>query len=353
MKNQVKKLRTRNNNIMLFRLIFILSLYLTASCNAQVETIGFDDFSNNFKQLNLPIVVDQITLHNLSIKNNEIAYSVIEEYITDEEKKPLIKVSDTIYNKFYTYGQIKLGDRKGLLFSHINDNKYLYIGIFNESGNLQWFSKLCSTDSSTSIYNDNYATMILSDLMFLKVDEIHKNNSLTVEVYEPKEDILFSSYDCNDYPKCDTYKPTLEEIPLSSNLNLKIDASFLKSLNLLIPIKFCSPVKTSQVLSSIGDENKKSLSSYFIGAKVLKGNRKIIFFLNVYEYENYSNIREVGYQIIDENGKPIKIDSFCEYAEDKEGALIIKKTGEIKDLDNSIEIYSYEYGNTDYVKYDK
>lgn len=338
---------------MIFRLIVIINIFLTASCNGQVEEANFNDFSSRFKELRLPIVIDQIMLNKLSPDAEKIPYTEIEKYIVDEEKKPLIKVSDTVYNNFYSYGKIKLEDKEGLLFSHINNNKFIYIGIFDELGKLQWFSKLCSTDSSASAFNDNYATMILADYMFLKVDEIYKNSFLTAEIFEPKEEILFSSYDCSDYPKCNLYTPEIEEIPIRDNLNLKIDVPFLKALNLLIPIKFCSPVKTSQVLSSIGDENKKSLSSYFIGSKSLKGDKKIIFFLNIYEYKNYSNVREVGYQVIDKNGKPIKIDSFCEYAEDKEGKPIIKKTGEIKDLDECIEIYSYEYGNTDYVKYDK
>lgn len=331
-------------------IILIIIIFLTNFCNGQVRKTNFDNFSNNFKQLQLPLVFDQITLKKLSSDTEKLSYSEIKKYIVDEEKKPLINLNDTINNNFYSFGKIKLQNMDALIFSEVNTHKSIFISIFNKLGELRWFSKLCSTESFDSSLNNNYASMILEDNMFLKVD---KNSYLTVEIFEPNEDILFSSYECIDYSKCYLYSPRVEQIPIREDLNLKIDSSFFNTVKLLIPIKFCSPIKTTQVLSSIGNENNKSLDSYFIGSKTLEGDKKIIFFLNIFDYNNYLNVREVGYQVMDKNGKLIKIDNFYEYAETKEGIPIINKTGEIKDLNDKIEIYSYEYGNINYVKYGK
>lgn len=337
---------------MIYKIFLLSSLFYFHCSNSQTVYSSFERFSDEFELIPLPIVIDEITLKNFDVKNNQINYTDIKKYIIDEEEIPFISVNDTIFNKFYTYGKIILDDKKGLLFSHVtNQKKSIYISIFNAKNELIWFSTLGSLGKNVN--DEKYATIILPNFLFLKIRDINWKNDLTVEVFETNENILFSNYLCDEYIECSNYTPSIQSIPISQNLNLKFDNTFLLNLKLLIPLQFCSPFKNSQVLSSIDKENKKHFSSYFIGSKIIENDNRIIFFFNLYEYENYHNVMEIGFQILNKEGKLIKVDSFCEYAEDNNKNIVINKTGEIKDLVDKIQILSYERGHEDLIEFKK
>lgn len=335
------------NNLVTFLFCFIICFFSFG----QSSGFSFDEFLNKFDLKPLPIIVDEITLINLETKN-QLNYKDVKKFIIDEDKIPYIEVNDTISNKFYSFGKLKVDDGIGIIFSHVtNQSKSIYIGIFNVKNELIWFSSIGFIGNNG--FDEKFATIILPNLMFLKVRDIYLANDLSVDVFEANGDFLFSNFLCNDYADCINYVAQLKNTPVSFNLNLKFDKSFLLNLKALIPLQFCSPARNCQVLSSIDNEKKKKNTSHFVGSKILKNNNLIVFFFNVFEFENYYNVMEIGYQIFNEEGKLIKMDNFCEYAENKEKKIILNKIGEIKDLDNKIQIFSYESGFTNLIEFEK
>jgi hypothetical protein len=97
------------------------------------------------------------------------------------------------------------------------------------------------------------------------------------------------------------------------------DKTFFNKNLKLMPYKYFSIDSTTQVLFSIGNDKKVSVKNYFLDSKKLKNGKIIVFFLNDYVYNNYKIVKEVGYQIYNEDGKLNKQKQIALYHIDKEG----------------------------------
>ncbi|MES2545179.1 MAG: hypothetical protein V4548_09860 [Bacteroidota bacterium] len=323
------------------RLLKILLIIYGINLNAQVNILKFNLVVNKFNTINQTLVFDEIQLENFNEKKNlenRIFYNDFKTIFTNENNEPSIVVSDTIFNRFYSVGKIELPNKQiALLIIHVSElKKFEYIktahyGIFNDKGKMTWFSNLSSNNK-----NSIDRATLLNDFTFI----IKENSDMIYSIYEMEE---FISEECTINEKCMNYKVLFDKIPLSNDLNMSFTSDKVQKLSKIIPLKFCSPYTPHPLLTMLDKEKIKSHESYFLGAKKIMDNKKIIFFINRLVFDSYKDVSEVNYIIIDNNGI-IKIDSLSEFCYDKDGNQIINYKGRIKDLDDKIEIIKY-YGN--------
>lgn len=93
-----------------------------------------------------------------------------------------------------------------------------------------------------------------------------------------------------------------------------------------MPFKDCSPLNYSKIIVDIGGYSPNSFNNYFIDSRKIQSKKTIIFFLNVYEFEKWKTVKEIGYLLFDSDGKLSKIDSIASYKIDEKGIKIVSSS---------------------------
>ena len=106
------------------------------------------------------------------------------------------------------------------------------------------------------------------------------------------------------------------------------------------------------MLTSIDGLKKKNINSFFIDSWRIKDNRKIIFFMNEYEYDKFKCVSEIGYFIIDSKGKIKMKKSFAEYILRDNGERFKIKEAKIISNSKRLKIISFEAGVSEIESFD-
>lgn len=289
-----------------------------ANCFSQINTEGY--FFEDIPQTNLPIVIDQISFEKISTYM-EVEYEKIKDLLKDKEDnfKITTNLSD---DKFYIHSKYNFYDKMAVILFYKSPSiytTYCYLMLYSNKKELLSFEKIGQEYIKNS--DSNYIIGLINLNSILKFEQAKSNNFVIDYLnYNPEINYFpFERYDCNENENCLNYKPKLDSIPQRNFLKYNFNSIFFeKDLNLL-PLKFCSTKPNSQILSSIGEEKKISIISYFIDSKKIQNGKIIIFFLNEYKYENFKVVKEVGYQIFNVDGSLSKTDQIALYQIDKKG----------------------------------
>ncbi|MBN9285323.1 MULTISPECIES: hypothetical protein [unclassified Flavobacterium] len=339
-------------------IINFLFLFTSLSTLSQNEDILA--FGERFKPLEFPLVFDDLSV--LDIKRHpEIPYSLFQKIIIDDDGSCLIKTNDTINNKFFANGKINVFDKYvGFIFTHISNYKgnaetKIYLSVFNDN-------RLLRTNLLANPYPESETKInsLLFKNIFYEFKNLNSNNSETTtysrkgKLYDgmKKEDgFIFSEEVFSEDFGTDSLHAGMDSIP-ERNLNLNFNKDFFKSKKELIPLKYCSPISNSQVLTSIDGLKKKNINSFFIDSWRIKDNRKIIFFMNEYEYDKFKCVSEIGYFIIDSKGKIKMKKSFAEYILRDNGERFKIKEAKIISNSKRLKIISFEAGVSEIESFD-
>jgi|GEM_PF-3308068 len=339
------------------KIINFLFLFISLSGSSQNDHILA--FGERFKSLEFPLVFDDFSVLDIK-KHSEIPYSLFKKIIIDDDGSCLIKTSDTINNKFFANGKIFIFDKYiGFIFTHVSiynggEQTKIYMSIFNDD-------RLLRTNILANPYSENEGKInsLLFKNIFYEFKNINNNNPETT-TYSRKGD-LYDGMDkengfifseeifSEDFGK--SLHMGVDSIP-ERDLNVIFDKDFFRSKKGLIPLKYCSPISNSQVLVSIDGLKKKSIKSFFIDSRRIKGNRKIIFFLNEYEYETFKRVSEVGYFIVDSKGEIKAKKSFAEYILRDNGEKFKIKEAKILSKAKKLKIVSFEAGVNEIESFD-
>jgi hypothetical protein len=333
---------------------FLLVIFFNSISLYSQKEKNFLDFEKKFIEVKLPLVLDDYFILDVS-KEKELSYDCIKNILLDETGNCFISINDTISNKFYANGRtIIFDDYKGLIFSHVNTYNSqrsisVFLAIFDKNNMLLRMNTLAykstlpiSEERISLLYPNVFYQFIKAEKKEYDINSFVKKNN-DYDGLKKEDGFIFSCYNYEEDHVLDKTPIDVSLIP-TRNLDLIFDLSFFEKEKMLVPLKFCSPISNSQVLAMINKENKESISSYFIDSKKNKNGDTIIIFFNKYKFKSYNNVSEVGYLIIDSNGKLRKKDSFSEYITKSDGTLIRLKEGKIVRKKNEIQIISTEKG---------
>lgn len=338
---------------------FLLVLFFNSISLYSQKEKYFLDFEKKFIEVKLPLVLDDYFILDVS-KEKELSYNCIKNILIDQTGNCFISINDTISNKFYANGRtIIFDDYKGLIFSHVNTynsqrSASVFLAIFDKDNKLLRMNTLACKrtlpifeERISLLYPNVFYEFKKAEKKEYDIKSFEKKNNDN-DGFKKEDGFIFSCYNYEEDPVLDKTPIDVSLIP-NRNLDLNFDLSFFEKEKMLVPLKFCSPHSNSQVLSMINKESKESMSSYFIDSKKNKNGDRIIIFFNKYKFKSYNNVSEVGYQIIDSNGKLKKEDSFAEHITEKDGTLFRLKKGKIVNKKNEIRIISTENGISEVV----
>ncbi|UUC46761.1 hypothetical protein [Flavobacterium cerinum] len=340
------------------KIINFLFLFISLSGSSQNEDILA--FEKRFKSLEFPLIFDDFSVLDIK-KHSEIPYSLFRKIIIDDDGSCLIKTNDTINNRFFANGKIFIFDKYiGFIFTHVGVNNRgkqikTYMSIFHDD-------RLLRTNLLVNPYSESEPKInsLLFKNVFYEFKNLNNNNPETT-TYSRKGNLYDGMNKENGFIFSEEIFP--EDFGINSlhigedsiperDLNVSFDKDFFRSKKGLIPLKYCSPNSNSQVLASIDGLKKKNIKSFFIDSRRIKGNRKMIFFLNEYEYETFKRVSEVGYLIVDFKGE-IKIKkSFAEYVLRDNGEKFKIKEAKILSNAKKLKIVSFEAGVSDIETFD-
>jgi hypothetical protein len=319
-------------------LLFLLSIIgLTYSQN-NFEKSNKDIFVNDFPIVEqFPVLFDQISLGNFDeykFNANKLPCNKVQSFFVDENGRNFFKVTDTIFNRFYSIGRIILPEDSQLLIFALVSNPNgrerdcdVYYSEIDRDMKIITLSSFGSSYASNSI-----ATLLLGNFDYIQMNfgVIEYNSYLYDEIDEKNK--------LSNNDNLMLYKPSYDEIPISDNLSVKFSREKTMSLQNLIPLNFCSPFISQPITKKINNDKIDAYSSYFLGAKKIDENRKIIFVLNNLQFNNYFDVREINYMIINKDGI-VKVDNFSLFYTDKQGRNY-DTVGNIQDLKDRIILTS-------------
>lgn len=290
------------------RIFTIFFIFYFSISEAQNITNEFP--FNKFKNTDKSIIIDDLTFSTLNFKN-EISYNELKSFLRYEDGSLAIDVKDTESNKFYYYGKYEINKFKNIIIYQISKNKfsnytYFYQLLFdskNQLINMQQIGLRTNDkyrfDSNSLLFNDNF--------FIWKFKKIKDSLTLNFFKFNNDIDLKYENYACNENTFCSTYKAKFNTIP-ERNLNKFIfDNSFFENIKSIVPLKYCSPIVSTKILSSIGNIYFQLKENYFIEAKEIDKDEKIVFTLNLYyDNEKYHNIYEIVYHIINSKNEVIK-----------------------------------------------
>lgn len=335
--NQLAKMETRKLYILIFLIVF--------NCFSQQKKTKY--FFEDVSILKLPIIIDEVSFENLYMYK-EVSYRTIEDLLISKNGDFAIKMNDS-NSKFYVFGKYKFYDKVAvIIFNKIekktNNLINCFLLMYESDGKLSSYRTIgwigSNTGFKTSLIN-------LNNIFEFETDTVLKKYNINYLTYYPlskeKGYFPFSDDNCEEMETCLNYKPNLDSIPDRVIKKYIFDKAFFEKEKRLIPLKYCSKDTISQILSSISNEKKMSMKNYFIDSKKIEDGKRIIFFLNEYEYKNYKKVSEVGYQIFNKNGTLSKRTQIAQYYITKEGITSIMFS-KVFIENNNLRIESQEKG---------
>lgn len=299
---------------------YFLFLLITANVLSQINHT--DSLLSKINEIKLPLVIDDLTFIQIT-KSNPLNYDKFKELLVSDDKEFQINIKDTISSKLYSLGKFyNKGKLNLLLAHHFKNDKEDKILIYLLNYYLN--DKLCSYDiiAYKTIIN-NIVSQKISLLSTNSIVSYNSKNNIDNEiiynVINLRKRFPYDSYYCQDKDTCVKYIPKLDSLPERKMNCWSFDKTFFNKNLKLMPYKYFSIDSTTQTLFSIGNDKKVSVKNYFLDSKKLKNGKIIVFFLNDYVYNNYKIVKEVGYQIFNEDGKLNKQKQIALYHIDKEG----------------------------------
>lgn len=322
---------------LLFVLFLIIESYSQNNSRFHFDNIG--DYSKF-------ILIDDLSYLDLNFEN-EISYNELKSVTSYLDGSYAIDIKDTLSNRFFFYKKMMIDDNKSIVIYHesktnFGNYNYFYQLLFNSKNqfvNLQRIG-LRSTDSLMSSSN----SLLCENYFFVWNFNIHSNqlDSLFF-MFNYNKPLLFDNYECNEIDFCLNYTPNLESLPERNLSKYIFDSTFFTNIINLIPLKYCSTILNTKVLTSIGNKNFELKENYFVESKKISSTKRIVFSLNEYlNIENYKNVKEIVYHIIDNNNVVIKSEqiALCYILDNKEYI----KWSKVNFSENFIEITSSCYG---------
>jgi hypothetical protein len=314
--NQQAKMKTK-------KIIYILSLLIVFNSFSQQKKTKY--FFEDVSILKLPIIIDEVSVENLYMYK-EVSYKTIKDLLISKNEDFAIKMDDSDSNsKFYIAGKYNFHDKVAVIMfnkTEKNSNNLIncFLLMYESDGKLSSFRTIGWFGNHTGFK----ISLINLNVMFeFEADAVLKKYNINYLTYYPlskeKGYFPFSDNNCEEMETCLNYKPNLDSIPDRKIKKYIFDKAFFEKEKRLIPLKYCSKDTISQILSSISNEKKISMKNYFIDSKKIEDGKRVVFFLNEYEYKNYRKVSEVGYQIFNKNGTLSKREQIAQYYITKEG----------------------------------
>ncbi|AXB56869.1 hypothetical protein [Flavobacterium fluviale] len=292
---------------------YLLCLFIVLNCFSQHKTVNY--FFEEVPISKLPIVLDGISFENLDAYQ-EVFYENIKNFLISKNEDFVIKMGNP-NSKFYVIGKYEFYDKIAVVMltkSEQNGNNLTncFLLMYDKDGGLSSYRTVAwignEAESKTALINSNNILEFENSL--------DKDNTRYLTYYSlnmEKNYFPFSDDKCNEIEACVNYRPSIDSIPERKIKKYIFDKSFFRTEKKLIPLKYCSTDSISQILSSIGNENKLSMKNYFLDSKKIEDGKKIVFFLNKFKYKNYKNVSEVGYQVFNKNGSLNKREQIAQY----------------------------------------
>jgi hypothetical protein len=304
------------------KLNLLLILFHTCTLFAQVDKDV--SFIEKFKQVKLPLVIDELTIDSL-LNKESISYNKIARYLVSENEDFALKIEDTISNKLYPLVKFFKGNDLNLIILLLNktlleENLIVYQFIYDSNIKLFSFKEIAYISKRGGKTKKKLTLLSYDNIINFKSNDENHLEEIIYSKYKKRDGFFpFDTYNCDELSECVYFKPKKDSIPHRPIVfkSWIFDRVFYKNNISYIPFKYCSTDSITQVLSSIESSKKKSLKGYFLDSKRLKDDGRIIFFLNIYSYENHKIVKEVGCQIFNKNGKLIRRYSFGLYALDQ------------------------------------
>jgi hypothetical protein len=287
--------------VVLFVFFCIFNLWSQKSSN----NLKKSDFKSDFKTLNTPLLIDDITIKYS--KNKEIKYSVIKDYIKDSSGQLLIIIDNERHHQFKEITSKKINDSISYyVFSHksnikgASSNYYAYIAIFNKDKLVDFRTIYSNSIEGT---NKNYGSVIIANKFI---------------IFQSKEfDYEYFRIDNNGFIHEDDLKISISDISLKRENKYKIEfnSKFYKEEKVLLPVKKINGYNSNKMLSEIANEKLKLKQTFFIDIYNKNEHTEVVY-LNLLRVENdiyFRNAYEVIKDLYDIEGNWLKNISLSDF----------------------------------------
>lgn len=263
------------------------------------------------------MVIDEISFANLN-SFEEVEYSKIKNILKSKDSK--FYIADTFKNtKYYVCGKYNLEDKTALIV--IIDSPSIksiacYLMIYSKEFELLNFTLIANKLIADK--NEQFSSCIIN------INNLIICSKEGVEYYEYSDidlSIPFVINNCLEIAECANYIPKYTAIPKRNLNEYNFNNIFFESDSYFIPLKYCSPLNYSQITVDVGGYAPVALKNYFIDSKKISNGKTIVFFLNIYTFENLKVLKEIGYQIFRSDGKLEKTKDIAYYQIDNKGIM--------------------------------